>query len=506
MLYGLVILTLWFTGSCRKKFQYEPARGRFRTNVDTLFLDSVFTHTSSPTYSFKIYNTSHENISIPFVGLENGSSSFYRLNVDGMAGRTFRNVEIPAGDSIFVFVEVTADISRLPDPVYEENLIIGGDGAEKKVLLTAFVKDALFLYPERYNRHQTDSITVATDGNGNPIRVSGFLLDSDTTITDAKAVVIYGHLGIPRGVTLHISEGAHLYFHYNSGIVVYEGGRLDIEGSHTRPVILEDDRMQPEYEKAPGMWNFIWFQQGSSGNRIRHTIIKNTLAGIIAHPADSLAVPVVELENTRIYNAQAFGIFAAASYVTGDNVVINNCGSSALRIHLGGRYRFRHCTFANYGPGIRGPEDAAVYISNYYDTYDNTGRPVRLVNDLEDCLIANSIIYGNRNTEWMVARDDNAACAYFVQNSLIRFDDPMNQIQEDFTDFANPQHYADILLNGRPDFHIPEENDLHIGMQSDAIGLADPAVAASVPLDLDGNDRTAHPDAGAYQHRDFDDN
>ncbi|NPA43148.1 MAG: hypothetical protein GXO27_03860 [Chlorobi bacterium] len=493
------------SAGCRKAFDVAPSYGDFRTDRDTLFLDSVFIRISSPTYYFKIYNTSDKAIVLDEVAPARGEESYFRLNVDGDAGKIFKNVSIPPRDSIYVFVEFTADVSALPDPVYEEPLLIRDRAVTDTVLLTAFVKDAYFLYPALYADRSVDSIQIGTYGDGTPVRVPGFLISRDTVLTADKPVVIYGHLGVPPGKTLTIEAGAHIYFHYNSGIVVFEDATLRIEGTLDRPVILEDDRMQPEYETAPGMWNFIWLKEGSKNNLIRYAVIKNAVAGIIAHPPGPGGEPVLEVANTRIFNMSAFGLIALGSKVTGYNVVTNNCGLSSVALLLGGNYDFKHCTFANYSSAVRRLPFAAVWISNGYETYDTEGNPVTYTRDLENCRIANSIIYGNQEVELFVHGYPDADMHFLVHNNLIRFEDPAGRIHSPYMDFDNPLYYRDNVLNGRPDFEDPAANKMRIGLESDAIGIGDPAVTATVPLDITGTDRTDSPDAGAYKHAPLDD-
>ena len=40
-----------------------------------------------------------------------GEASEYRLNIDGIPGKEFENVEILAKDSMYIFVETTIDIN-----------------------------------------------------------------------------------------------------------------------------------------------------------------------------------------------------------------------------------------------------------------------------------------------------------------------------------------------------------------------------------------------------------
>ena len=88
------VLTLLVFSSCRKDFSAELSSGNLSFSKDTVYLDTVFTNIGSSTYNLKVYNKSSKNISIPSISLGKGESSFYRLNVDGIPGKYFENIEI----------------------------------------------------------------------------------------------------------------------------------------------------------------------------------------------------------------------------------------------------------------------------------------------------------------------------------------------------------------------------------------------------------------------------
>jgi hypothetical protein len=103
-LYGLALvfsIVLW--SSCRNDFETVPSTGNLEFSQDTIFLDTVFTNIGSSTRTLKVYNRSSEDINIPTIQLSEGESSNYRLNVDGIPGKTFQNINILANDSIFIF-------------------------------------------------------------------------------------------------------------------------------------------------------------------------------------------------------------------------------------------------------------------------------------------------------------------------------------------------------------------------------------------------------------------
>ena len=114
-LYGLAILcclVLW--SSCRNDFETVASTGSLEFSKDTVYLDTIFSNIGSSTYNLKVYNRSDEDINIPTLRLAQGEASSYRLNVDGMPGKVFENVQVLAKDSIFIFIETTFDINNLP--------------------------------------------------------------------------------------------------------------------------------------------------------------------------------------------------------------------------------------------------------------------------------------------------------------------------------------------------------------------------------------------------------
>ena len=496
----LLIFTFIFINvSCRKNFDTIPGNADFRIEKDTLFLDSVFTGIASHTYRFKIYNTSNKDITLNKIYLEHGEQSFYRLNVDGDAGKSFDDVLIHARDSIFVFVELTADINQLTDPVYEEKLFVQDDGKTDDILLTSFVKDAYFYYPERYPDGSKETLTLYTDPDtGETTEVYGFFLDGNTTFNADKPIVIYGHLAVPDGSTLSIEEGAHLYFHYNSGIIVWENASLVVNGTLENKVIFEDDRMEPAFEDKAGMWNYIWLRENSKNNVINYAIIKNAEVGIVAYPTND-PQPVLRINNTQFYNHSIAGIYGIATTIEGENLVMNNFGLSAISLQLGGNYSFKHCTFANYGGGIRNEKSGAVYVSNYIKTQDQI-----LVYDLQNFTMRNCIAYGNSAIEFYLDKDENAAFNYQISNSLIKFNDPQNHFSDiEEVNFDDTNHYQNILINQDPVFENEQENKMAIGDNSPCIDQGDINTAQQVPLDILSVNRTQHPDLGAYQHISF---
>ena len=118
--FSLLILSV---SSYRKDFSTIPSFGQLEFSKDTVFLDTIFTNIGSATYNLKVYNRSNDDITIPNITLERGSVSNYRLNVDGIPGKSFQNIDILAKDSIFIFVETTIDIASVSDPLYTDRIL-----------------------------------------------------------------------------------------------------------------------------------------------------------------------------------------------------------------------------------------------------------------------------------------------------------------------------------------------------------------------------------------------
>ncbi len=148
----LAIAILW--SSCRKDFVTVPSSGQLQFSKDTVYLDTVFTNIGSSTYNLKVYNRSDDDIRIPPIQLGEGQSSRYRLNVDGVAGKVFEDVELLANDSMFVFVETTLDITDFAggdQPLYTDAIEFDTGNNQQKVELVTLVQDAVFLYPQQFD-------------------------------------------------------------------------------------------------------------------------------------------------------------------------------------------------------------------------------------------------------------------------------------------------------------------------------------------------------------------
>lgn len=503
---GLFILLLLSITSCRTDFETEISSGFLEFSKDTVYLDTVFTNIGSSTYTLKVYNRSRKDIHIPTIKLARGENSNYRLNVDGVPGKYFEEVTLLAKDSLFVFIETTLDIQNLSTEdayLYTDKILFEGSSQQQEVELVTLVKDAIFLYPERYADGTRETLTLGIDEEGEPIEIEGFFLkDQQLHFTSDLPYVIYGYAAVPPNKIMQIDAGARLHFHRNSGIIVANQASLHANGEPSqnpqemeKEIIFQGDRLEPDFANIPGQWDAIWLTKGSTNNYLKHTTIKNATVGLLVEGNDG-GVPL-NLENVQLYNNSNVGILARTAHITGVNVVVANSGQSAFAGTLGGKYSFTHSTFANYWKRSH-RSLPAVLLSNQM-AISNTEI---LVSDLEKANFNNCIIYGSNQQELVLENNENAAFNFTIDHSLIRLEDPYQHLVDiPEYDFENSDLYKNIVKNSDPKFHNPDKSNFHIDIQESAARhIGNSAYTIDAPNDLDGEVRpSSQPDAGAYQ-------
>jgi len=494
---GLILIV--FYSSCRKDFGTVLSTGNLTFSKDTVYLDTVFTNISSSTRHFKVYNKSNQAITISNISLEKGLNSFYRLNVDGIPGKQFENIDILAHDSIFVFVEATIDFNAVSSPLYTDKILFDTGTNQQKINLVTLVQNAHFLFPNKDSRGIIETIKLGIDAKGNDIKVNGFYLNGNTTLLNDKPYVIYGYLAVPENVTLNIEKGVKLYFHDNSGLIVSKGGTLNVNGSLDEKVIFQGDRLEANFKNTPGQWGTIWLRAGSKSNTINNAIIKNSIIGILADSIASSTSPTLNIKNTEIYNTSNFGILGRSTKIKGQNLVIANNGQASLACTIGGSYEFVHCTFANYfKDGFR--QFPTLLINNFVSSTDN-GVVNFITQDLNQANFTNCIIDGSQNIEMILDKKNGSSFNYQFKNNIIKFNDINNNFSKDsLYNFDNQVIFSNNLLNADAKFKDVDTNKYIIGKNSEAINKADANASSQIPFDILGISRLPNPDIGAYQH------
>ena len=519
LLFFICFGVLLFWSSCRNDFEFSPSTGNLEFARDTVYLDTVFTNIGSSTYNLKVYNRSDNDIVIPTIQLENGTSSFYRMNVDGTTGlegaqegKFFENVELLANDSLFIFIETTIDIETLSASdiqfLYTDRILFDSGSNQQDVDLVTLVKDAVFIYPARDETTGIiETLTFDVDGDGTPDETTlqgRFLENDELTFTNEKPYVIYGYAGVGSGQTLTMEPGTRVNFHADSGIIVTEGGTLNINGAFSpdqdtleNEVILEGDRLEPLFEDVPGQWGTIWLFNGSMNNTIDYATIKNATIGILSEGNQDEPNDKLIITNSQVYNSSNFGILGRATSISAENVVINNSGQSSFAGTFGGKYNFTHCTIANYwNNSFR--QFPSLLLNDFVIDDDNTV----FTNDLVEANFTNCIVYGNDNPEFLL-EDQGSVFNFKFTNCLLRFDNDDLEGTGNYQ-FNQTEFYEGNIFNIDPDFEDPFKNLIRIGEDSGANGIALPLIPTG--SDLLGNQRDmTNPDAGAYESTQFED-
>jgi hypothetical protein len=509
-LFTIGILMFW--SSCRKDFDFAPSTGNLEFSKDTIYLDTIFSNIGSSTYNLKVYNRSNDDISIPTLRLSQGESSNYRLNVDGLPGKEFENVELLANDSLFIFVETTADIQALAlnslEFLYTDAIEFDTGTNSQKVELVTLIKDAVFIYPDRDNTTGiVETLTFDVDGDvtQDETTLQGrFLENNELTFTNEKPYVIYGYAAVGDGDVLTIEAGARVHFHANSGLLVTNNASLKVNGALSadqelleNEVIFQGDRLEPLYENIPGQWGTIWLFNGSVDNDINYATIKNGTVGILSEGNQNAIEDKLTITNSQIYNSSNFGILGRASSIRAENVVINASGQSSFAGTLGGKYSFTHCTIANYwNNSFR--QFPAVFLNNYVTDENN----MSIGNDLMEANFNNCIIFGNDNPEIGFDNISDNLFNFKFTNCLIRFQDTSGNFSSNANyGISNTDLYEDCIFNSDPDFKLPFKNMLMIGENSAANGAG--STSFEITNDILGEPRPSPPDLGAYKSAPF---
>ena len=479
------VWALLATACVDEKFTDDPT-AVLTFSCDTLSFDTMFTNVPSRTLSFYVYNRNDKALKISSVRLGRGGESYFRYNLDGRIppdNKMLENVEIKAKDSLFVFVEMTADRNEVDFPVYYlDSMLFVTNGVTQNVKLVVYGQDAVVL----------DAYTLA----------------KNQTLTAERPYLIFDYMYVPEDVTLTLAAGARLYFHDKANLVV--DGHLVAQGTPEQPVLMRTDRFDrmPDedltpYDYMPGQWGGVYLQNAHGRHTLTHTHIRGCDAGVVVS-GTAIAQPSLKLTNCILHTMTQYGLFAQNANVEVVNCELSNCGTACF-YQLGGEAYVAHTTIANYYTwGTR--QDVAMVIANYYVD----GNLLYLF-PVKSAVVENSIVFGNQSREIALLRDTITDAAYNVtiSHSLLKC---RRQTDAYFVDnyWANSQnpdadgvYHADTVFVNTSIRDIAQTGyfDFRLADRSSACGKADVAVAERYPTDLEGKNRLSDgaPDLGAYE-------
>jgi len=456
----LLFLSTLIFFSCKKDSFITSSAATLSTDADTLSFDTVFTTVGSITQSFKIFNNNDQKLRLSEVKLSGGTSSSFKINVDGTSAAEVNDVQINANDSIYVFVQVNVNptASTLPF-IVRDSIQIVYNGNKKFVQLQAYGQNAIFL--------KNKTLTGNVNWNKN------------------LPYIIIGGIQIDTNATLNISAGTKIFLHADAPILV--DGTLKAMGTKAEPVVFTGDRLDEDYRALPASWPGIYFRGTSKNNFLKHTIIKNAYQGIISQGLSATVNPKVILSQCILENIYDAGILGINTNMYADNCLISNCGSN-LQLQFGGDYRFINCTVASYSNNYLTHKNPVLQISNSI-----TENGASFTAPLK-ALFQNCIFWGDGGTvDDEIAIDKQGADAFSVSFDHILYkakNEIANATFGSSIKSENPMFDSIDVFKNIFDFHFKNNP-------------TSPAVDAGTPTsfiyDLDDKKRDATPDIGCYE-------
>lgn len=488
ILFLSLILTIIGITSCTQIHYSNDPNVRLTYSCDTLTFDTIFATIPSRTSSFVVYNNTNDYLMISEIRLRNGSESNFRFNCNGKLpdkSNCLTNMEIMPKDSLYVFVEMTAQENDGSAPVYiEDELLFTVNGNTNGVILNAYGQNATIF--------------------------RGHSLTGDTTLTNEYNYLVFDYLHVPEGTTLTIEEGSTLYFHKGAHLIV--DGNLNCNGTLENPIVMRGDRFDhiadvdhTPYDYMPGQWGNIYLQNSTGVHNLTHTHIRGGSLGIMLIGA-SRSNPTLNMESCIVHNMSSYGLYIQEGIANLTNCEISNCGISCL-LQLGGEMSSTHCTFANYYPwDIR--EAPAVLITNYILNGNRLS-----IFPIQRSVMENSIIFGSKGEELELQRDTftNALFNVYISNCLIKAQKKEEEFYHDIL-WSHSQndlipgttvYYTDTVFVNTSISNIEETGYFNFQLEynSRACNAANPNVSALHPIDLKGDNRMSDgkPDLGAYE-------
>lgn len=112
-----------------------------KPSTDTLWFDTLFTQKPGSSYPISvtkiisIRNPENAWVKADFE-LAGGSTSAFRINVDGVAGPSIQGIEIAPRDSVFVFVQCSLEPNNNTQPaIVLDSILARVGGRESRVIL-----------------------------------------------------------------------------------------------------------------------------------------------------------------------------------------------------------------------------------------------------------------------------------------------------------------------------------------------------------------------------------
>ncbi len=384
--------------SCRKHDINNDNTATLTFSTDSIAFDTVFSRFDtnhaplSTTKILKIFNP-YSSALYTDIRLMGGSTSLYRLNIDGIPTDKVTHYKIAPKDSIYLFVQVTPRITSIGNPLFvEDSILFTTNGNEQKIHLVAWGQDAHYLM---------DSV-----------------MDYDAVWSDkTKPYVIWNSILIASGKKLTIEKGVKVCSHVGSRI--YVQGTLEMNGTLLEPVVLQGDRLEHNLDDVPSQWWGVRFLPGSKNNIINHSIIKN---GVVGVEIDSMSVnssPNLSMGSSVIRTMSSSCISAYSARANFVNCAFFDAGQLCVFAQFGGDYSFNYCTLANPHCINFQSNYQSFYLGNSdYEITDAAGNVIQTIPSFLKYSLINTIIYGQSTNDEEFAIYDGGRPANVTQQII----------------------------------------------------------------------------------------
>jgi len=432
----------------------NPVSGRLSFSSDTISFDTVFTGLGSTTMEFRAVNPGNEPLRIDRIWLGGGTTSPFRLNINGDPVTETGETVIAQGDSIFIFVEVTVD------PV-------GGD-------LPLAVTDSV--------NFQSGSFTgrVILEAWGQDIRLVSGTITGNTVWTEGKPYVVDGSLFIDTLARLTLEPGTRVYMHHRASVTV--AGTLQSSGTAEKRVIIATDRLEEDYSDVPGRWQGVKFFDCSHNNVLNYTTIRNAEIAVSIE-GNASAEPDLTMNGAMLMHNTVASLAARRAEIFAVNSLFAHSGYSTVSVREGGSYEFIHCTVSNRWEYSFRPEPALLI-----DPGSGSMPQVRLVN---------SVVTGSLSNEMLIDASAQVAAAGFrADSSLVKVDTVTSS-------WYSTALFRSVMTKPEPRFISESEWDFRPDSLSPLLDRAGRTETGAWPFDIRNKPRPydSGPDIGAFERQ-----
>ncbi len=464
LFYLFIFSTFSIFYSCQKDEIDENAKVEF--SKETLNFDTVFTTVGSTSQNFTVRNPHNFAISLS-IDLAGGSQSLFSINVDGVAGHHFTDVEIAPNDSIFVHVKVNINPGNQNTPfIVKDSIIFRNGSTVQDVDLVAFGQNANFI--------------VADAGSGSlRYKIVAHAHETVTWTNDKPYVIYGGYAAVDSLGTLIIEPGTKIYFHSGAGLWIYRYGNIQAHGTVDEPIVFRGDKLSSWYETDYSQWDRIWINEGTVDNHLENVLITNAFIGLQVEALSERLSNKTVLKNCVIKNTLNSGVIARNCRIDAENCQISNNGVCGMQLQIGD-FDLKHLTIANYfSQNVR--KNPALYISNIYS--DGVTEYIGNTNTH----LTNCIVYGSMADEIALVQSESnlVTMSTQIENCLVRKSQSISA-------------FINCILNSDPLFTNSALQDFTLREGSPAIDAG--KTGLNVNTDISGTPRDSRPDIGAYEY------